>query len=114
MREVRFGSYSIAITFAGTPVLLRLKSIRRYIRLCPPPRWRTVTLPWLLRPECFCSGSISFFSGVVLVISSNVETDMPRRPGVVGLYFLTGTSLLLLREARRSGAQRLIARPRLP
>ena len=28
------------------------------------------------------------FSGLSVVISSNVETVMPRRPGVVGLYFL--------------------------
>ena len=29
MRADRFGSYSIAATFAGTPSFVRLKSIRR-------------------------------------------------------------------------------------
>ena len=32
------------------PSLLRLKSIIRYLRLCPPPWWRTVIFPWLLLP----------------------------------------------------------------
>ena len=36
----RFGSYSIAATFAGIPSFDRLKSILRYLRLAPPPRWR--------------------------------------------------------------------------
>src|SRR5690242_19118478 len=90
MRAVRLGSYSIAATFAGTPNLLRLKSMRRYARLAPPPRWRVVILPWLLRPECFFKGTISERSGFVFVISSNVDTDMPRRPGEVGRYCLTG------------------------
>src|SRR5215217_5024846 len=31
----RFGSYSIAATFAGTPSLRRLKSILRYVRVAP-------------------------------------------------------------------------------
>jgi len=30
------------------------------------------------------------FSGSVFVISSNVETDMKRRPGEVGLYLRIG------------------------
>ena len=37
MREERFGSYSTATTFAGTPIFSRRKSISRYIRLWPPP-----------------------------------------------------------------------------
>ena len=37
----------------------------------------------LLRPARFFSGSVSDFSGRS-VISSNVETLMPRRPGEVG------------------------------
>jgi hypothetical protein len=32
------------------------------------------------------TGASRLFSGVVFVISSNVETDMKRRPGLVGLY----------------------------
>src|SRR5215471_13215661 len=46
--------------------------------------------PLLLRPAVLFSGSVSAFSGLVLVISSKVDTDMPRRPGEVGLYVLTG------------------------
>src|SRR5690242_12269310 len=95
MRAERFGSYSIAATRAGTPSLLRLKSIKRYARLAPPPRWRVVILPWLLRPACLLSLTTSDFSGRVLVISSNVDTDIPRRPGDVGRYCLIGISLSL-------------------
>ena len=29
---------------------VRLKSILRYLRLAPPPRWREVTRPWAFRP----------------------------------------------------------------
>ena len=42
--------------------------------------------PLLLRPPFFVTGSSRLFSGFVFVISSNVETDMKRRPGEVGLY----------------------------
>ena len=45
MRQLRFGSYSMAATLAGTPSLTRLKSMRRYWRLWPPPRWRAVLRP---------------------------------------------------------------------
>src|ERR687884_1173098 len=90
MRAVRFGSYSMAMTRAGTPSLLRFQSMMRYRRLWPPPRWRVVMRPLLLRPAVFLSGSVSDFSGRRLVISSKVETDIPRRPGGVGLYTLTG------------------------
>ena len=38
MRALRFGSYSMAATFAGTPSLFRRKSMTRYWRLWPPPR----------------------------------------------------------------------------
>ena len=34
----------------GTPILSRFQSMMRYRRLWPPPRWRMVMLPWLLRP----------------------------------------------------------------
>src|SRR5437773_550278 len=53
MRAERFGSYSTAMTFPGTPVLFRLKSMIRYSRFWPPPRCRTVIFPWLLRPAFF-------------------------------------------------------------
>src|SRR5437868_3831637 len=62
----------------------------RYRRLCPPPRCRVVIRPLLLRPAVLFLGSVSARSGVVLVISSNVGADIPRRPGEVGLYVLTG------------------------
>src|SRR6478672_10344947 len=87
MRDVRFGSYSMCATFAGTPSLsLRRKSISRYARLWPPPWWRAVTLPWTLRPPRPCSGRTSDFSGWSRVTSAKSATLAPRRPGVVGLY----------------------------
>ena len=85
MRAVRFGSYSIERSRAGMPILSRFQSMIRYMRLWPPPRWRTVMRPWLLRPAVLLSGSVSASRGLVFVISSNVETVMPRRPGEVGL-----------------------------
>ena len=36
----------------------------------------------------FAGLTVKDFSGVLVVISSNVETVIPLRPGVVGLYFL--------------------------
>src|ERR1700736_1575979 len=93
MRALRLGSYSTAATFAGTPSFWRRKSIRRYAFLWPPPRWRTVMLPVLLRPLCFLRCSTRERSGLPRVTSSNVLTDMKRRPGLVGLYFLTGIRL---------------------
>src|SRR6185295_14467712 len=87
MRAERFGSYWIESTLAGTPSLLRRKSIRRYARLCPPPRCREVILPWLLRPLVRTFGRSSDFSGLAPGVSSAKSlTVAPRRPGVVGLY----------------------------
>src|SRR5205814_854004 len=63
MRAVRFGSYSIAATLAGTPNFSRRKSMRRYCRLWPPPRYRAVIWPLLLRPPVPRRGSTSDFSG---------------------------------------------------
>src|SRR5436190_19251963 len=91
IRAVRFGSYSMCATLAGTPSLsTRLKSTRRYCRLCPPPWCRVVILPWTLRPPLPCSGTSSDFSGVDRVISAKSATLAPRRPGVVGLYLRIG------------------------
>ena len=73
----------------GNTVLVRLKSITRYWRLWPPPWWRVVMRPLLFRPPFFFSGSVRLFSGAFFVTSSNEETAMKRRPGLVGLYFLT-------------------------
>src|SRR3954468_14606946 len=87
MRDVRFGSYSMCATLAGTPSLsTRLKSISRYCRLWPPPWCRAVMRPWTLRPPFFDSGTTRDFSGVDRVTSTKSATLAPRRPGVVGLY----------------------------
>src|SRR5205085_7724392 len=88
MRAERLGSYSMVATRAGTPSLSRLKSMRRYRRLWPPPRWRVVMCPWLLRPAFDLRGRRSDLCGSDVVMSSNATTDMPRRPGEVGLYLL--------------------------
>src|SRR3954466_15146539 len=58
----------------------------RYARLWPPPWWRVVTRPALLRPPLLVSGRTSDFSGSSRVISTKSATLAPRRPGVVGLY----------------------------
>src|SRR5919202_5465628 len=58
----------------------------RYARLWPPPWWRVVTRPALLRPPLLLSGRTSDFSNSDRVISTKSATDEPRRPGVVGLY----------------------------
>src|SRR5215468_8484114 len=78
-------------TFAGTPSLsTRLKSMRRYWRLCPPPWCRAVIRPCALRPPLLCTGTSSDFSGVDRVTSAKSATLEPRRPGVVGLYLQIG------------------------
>ena len=41
--------------------------------------------PFTLRPPFFESGASRLFSGSDFVTSSNVETDMKRRPALVGL-----------------------------
>src|SRR3954471_3967557 len=87
MRDVRFGSYSMCATLAGTPSLsARRKSIRRKARLWPPPWCRAVPFPWTWRPPRPCSGRTSDFSGWSRVTSAKSATLEPRRPGVVGLY----------------------------
>src|SRR6266542_5941810 len=87
MRAVRFGSYSICATLAGTPSLsCRRKSISRYARLWPPPWCRVVMRPALLRPPLLCRGRTSDFSGSSRMTSTKSAWLAPRRPGVVGLY----------------------------
>src|SRR5438094_338346 len=97
MRADRLGSYSMEATLAGTPSLFRLKSIRRYCRLCPPPWWRAVIRPWSFRPARFRIPTVKPFSGFVRESSEKSETLAPRRPGVVGLYLRTGIGLRTLR-----------------
>src|SRR5579864_600316 len=93
MRAERLGSYSMAATLAGTPILLRLKSITRYACLAPPPRKREEIKPRLLRPPVRCFPSTSDFSGCCLVISSRDTTVVKRRVAVVGLYFFIAITL---------------------
>src|SRR4051794_26360055 len=90
MRDDRFGSYSIVETFAGTSYLFRLKSMIRYIRLCPPPRHHDVRCPALLRPPVLRIGSMSGLCGSWVVISSKTGTVWNRVPGDVGLSLRNG------------------------
>src|SRR5215218_999058 len=95
MRQVRFGSYSMLATVAGTPSLCRRKSMTRYCCLWPPPRWRAVLRPWLLRPPVRDFLASSDFSGVVRVTSAKSETVWNRRPGLVGLRLRSAISTCL-------------------
>src|SRR6266567_4355031 len=85
MRAERPGSYSIPLTTAGMPTFSRRKSTSRSMRLCPPPRWRTVMRPYEFRPLPRFLGESRLFSGVFFVISSLVSCVMYRRAGEVGL-----------------------------
>src|SRR5690606_7860707 len=53
-----------------------------------PPRSRAVVRPCLFRPPAAWRGTTGARSGAGRVRSSKVATDIPRRPGVVGLYCL--------------------------
>src|SRR4051812_19744464 len=106
MRQVRFGSYSIAATLAVTPSLMRLKSTCRYCCLWPPPRCRDVIRPCALRPPVFGLGPSSDFSGRDLVTSAKSDTVWKRRPGLVGLRArmpMTSSALEQRDLARRQG-----------
>src|SRR5436305_2219838 len=92
MLALRFGSYSIASTLAGTPSLSRRKSILRYCFLCPPPRCQIEISPWLLRPPERFFGSKRFFSGVCLVIWLLSSTVINRRDAVYGLKLFSPIS----------------------
>src|ERR1019366_3241759 len=94
----RFGSYSMAATFAGIPNLSRLKSMMRYACLWPPEINREVTRPVLLRPPDFGRGPTSDFSGSFFVRPSRVTMVMKRRLGVVGENFFIPMVCLHLRE----------------
>src|SRR5690606_35588102 len=80
----------MATTLAGTPSLSRRKSIKRYRRLWPPPRKRRVIRPVAFRPPEDDFPRTKERSGRLLVISSKFCPIICRRPGVIGLYFLTG------------------------
>src|SRR5215212_3771253 len=101
MYDDRFGSYSIAATRAGTPSLrLRLKSILRYRRLAPPPRWRAVLRPLELRPPDFFRPSVRVFSGSVLVMTLKSAYVTKRRPALVGLGLRIGIGRYSSRPCR--------------
>src|SRR6266705_2002452 len=89
MRAERFGSYSMPITSAATPRLRRLKSILRYFCLWPPPMWREVSRPKLLRPPVFFFGSTRLLAGCHFVISSKAGSDLKRSVGVSGRKFFS-------------------------
>src|SRR3954467_5947544 len=93
MYAERFGSYSMAATFAGIPSLRRLKSTRRYRRLAPPPRGRDVLRPRAVRPPDFVRPSTRDFSGSRFVISAKSGYVAKRRPGLVGLGLRIGIAL---------------------
>src|SRR3954470_7969987 len=112
MYAVRLGSYSMAATLAGTPSLRRLKSIRRYSRLAPPPRWREVLRPRALRPPDFVRPSTSVFSGSVFVISEKSGYETNRRPALVGLGLRIG--MLRTPRDRRAPGRSGSTRPRAP
>src|SRR6185295_15520959 len=85
MRAVRLGSYSMLATRAATPILFRLKSMRRNRRLWPPPRKRDVTRPKWLRPPVLAIFSVRDRTGRLPWVSSAKSGAMrPRLPGVVG------------------------------
>src|SRR5947209_1340234 len=76
------------------PSLVRLKSTMRYCLRYPPPLWRVVMWPLLLRPECFFLTSSSERSGAFFETSLKSAVVMKRRAALVGLYFLTAILLL--------------------
>src|SRR5437879_1736530 len=55
------------------------------MRFAPPPRWRTVIRPYVLRPLVRRLGASRLFSGALRVISSGVTYVRYRRAGEVGL-----------------------------
>merc|ERR1712151_751642 len=85
IRAFLFGSYSIELTIAGTLYLFRLKSIKRYCFLCPPPLCLIVITPRLFLPFCRWFFRIKLFSGLPVVISEKDERARLRVPGVYAL-----------------------------
>src|ERR1700756_1440944 len=101
MYAERLGSYSMWATLAGIPSLRRLKSILRYSRLAPPPRWRAVLRPLVLRPPVFLSPSTRDFSGSERVTSAKSGYETNRIPGEVGFGLRIGICLVPQRLLRR-------------
>src|SRR6201981_2297125 len=110
MLALRFGSYSMASTLAGTPSLSRRKLILRYCFLWPPPRCHREISPWLLRPPERFFGSSKAFSGSCLVIWLLSRTVINRRDAVYGLKLLSpiaASYLLTTSSPRANGAKDL-------
>ena len=59
----------------------------------PPPLWRTVILPFALRPAFFFLITTRLFSGLNLVSSSKVGSVICLLEGVVGLSLIVGITL---------------------
>ena len=64
----------------------------------------------LERPPDGCSFSVNGACGVSVVISSNVNTVICRRPGVTGLYFLIGIRTLRPLPTRPRGSPEVFRR----
>src|SRR5579862_2175705 len=111
MRALRLGSYSIDATLAGTPSLDRLKSMTRYWRLCPAPRWRAVLRPYELRPPVLGLGTVSDLSGRSVVSSVKAETVWKRRPALVGLRERSISTLSCSRTMGSTGRAQGSPRP---
>src|ERR1700741_2588759 len=107
MRAERLGSYSIEMTVAGIPVLSRLKSIRRSLRLFPPPRNRLVMSPEFRRPPVFSLASTSGLYGFLVGRSSFNRVVLERKGCVVGLYVLI--AIIALSSQRSAFSDSLIA-----
>src|SRR5882757_11303083 len=95
MRELRFGSYSTVATVPGIPNLSRLKSTRRSFCLWPPPWWRMVIPPALLRPPVRCLTPRRGLWGLSVVRSLLTSFVAKRRLGVIGRNDLIGIVLFL-------------------
>ena len=68
--------------------------------MAPPPRCREVMRPWVLRPPDLVRPSVSDFSELERVTSARSDHDENRRPGEVGLCFLTATTYSPINPAR--------------
>src|SRR5579871_6233149 len=90
-------------TLAGMASLVRLKSILRYRRLAPPPRWREVLRPWALRPPDFVRPSTRDFSGSERVISAKSGYVTKRRPALVGFGLRIGIGYSAPSKPRKIG-----------
>src|SRR5215468_928495 len=93
MWPVRFGSYSSRSTMPVMPSLSRLKSTRRYFWRVPPPWWRVVMRPTLLRPPVLLWCAVSARRGPPLYRCERSTLTIARVPGVRGLYLIRAMSV---------------------